>query len=119
MSRVYIDYQFTTLNEYINAERTNKFIASKIKRENTEVARLHFIGKKFQKPLEVKFKWFVSNLGRDLDNLAFCCKYILDGMVKAKAIPSDNLRHIVKITHEFEKCDKKGVNIEIIEDVIL
>jgi Holliday junction resolvase RusA-like endonuclease len=111
--KIYIPFQFTTLNDYINAERTNKFKASTIKRKETEIARLHFIGKKFQTPLELKFKWFVATLGRDLDNLGFCCKYILDGMVKAKCIQNDNLNHVVKITHEFEKSKKIGVEIEI------
>ena len=110
---IYIPFQFTTLNDYIDETRRNKFAGAKIKREETEIARLHFIGKTFQSPLEVKFKWFVATLGRDLDNLGFCCKYILDGMVKAKAIKGDNLNHVVKITHTFEKSKKIGVEIEI------
>jgi Holliday junction resolvase RusA-like endonuclease len=63
----------------------------------------------------MKFKWFVATLGRDLDNLGFCCKYILDGAVRAKAIKGDNLNNVVRIVHEFEKCDKVGVEIEIVE----
>jgi Holliday junction resolvase RusA-like endonuclease len=113
--KIYIPFQFTTLNDYINAERTNKFKGAKIKREQTEIARLHFIGKKFKSPLQVKFTWFVATLGRDLDNLGFCCKYILDGAVRAKAIKGDNLNNIVRITHEFKKCDKVGVEIEFVE----
>jgi Holliday junction resolvase RusA-like endonuclease len=113
--KIYIPFQFTTLNEYINAERTNKYLGAKIKREETEIARLHFIGKTFTSPLELKFTWFVATLGRDLDNLGFCCKYILDGMVKAEAIKGDNLNNVVRIVHEFKKCDRVGVEIEIVE----
>ena len=110
---VYIPFKFTTLNEYTNETRRNKYAGAKIKCEETEIARLHFIGKKFTSPLEIKFKWFVATLGRDLDNLGFCCKYILDGMVNAKAIKGDNLNHVVKITHTFEKSKMFGVEIEI------
>ena len=34
---MYIDYDFINWNKYINAERTNKFIASKIKKEEKQI----------------------------------------------------------------------------------
>ena len=63
-------------------------------------------------PCKLKFTWLVPNKRRDLDNLAFASKFVLDGMVKANVIPSDNLVHIVELTHCYEISDKVGVRIE-------
>jgi Holliday junction resolvase RusA-like endonuclease len=113
---IYIPFQFTTLNKYINAERTNKYIGAKIKREETEIARLYFIGKTFTSPLEIKFKWYVKDMRTDPDNICFSKKMILDGMVKAKFIPNDNLKHIKGFQDVFiVNKNKVGVEVECIE----
>jgi Holliday junction resolvase RusA-like endonuclease len=110
-----IKHKFTTLNKYVNAERTNKFMAAKIKREETEIARLHFIGKKFKTPCKIKFTWLVCDKRSDLDNIAYAKKYILDGMYKSGAIPNDGMKHIQGFTDEFKINDYWGVEIDIEE----
>ena len=95
-----IDYCFTTLNEYIKAERGNKFAAANIKKKETEVARVHFLSKICKTPCKLKFIWHVKNKRKDLDNITFAKKFILDGMVKANAIENDNLNHIVGFIDE-------------------
>ena len=108
-----IYYPFTFLNEYIATERANKYKAAKIKRDTTFYIRMAFNNHQHIKtPVRIKFTWLVPNKRRDLDNLAFACKYILDGMVKANVIPSDNLVHIVELTHCYEISDNVGVRIE-------
>ena len=93
-----IDGEFTDLNKYINAERTNRFKASKIKKEETE--RVFFAIKALNlsaykgNPTEITFTWFVKDKKKDADNIAFAKKFILDGMVAARIIPSDNRRVI-------------------------
>jgi len=99
---VKIDYKFTSLNEYINAERTNKYIASKIKKEETEVARLHFLGKeKIKKRVDMTFIWHLHNKKKDPDNIAFAKKFILDGMVKSGVLENDTLKWIKSLRDEF------------------
>ena len=113
--KIYIDYAFTHLNEWIAAERANKYKASKIKKEETYIAYLAFRGVKIQTPCKIKFTWYVKNKRRDLDNLGFSKKYILDGMVKAGAIPNDNLTHIIGLEDSYVIAAKEGVEIEIEE----
>ena len=99
---VKIDYKFTSLNDYIDAERTNKYIASNIKKEETEVAKLHFLGKKIRKRVHITFVWHLPNKRKDPDNVAFGKKFILDGMVKAGCLENDNLKWIASLKDEFE-----------------
>jgi Holliday junction resolvase RusA-like endonuclease len=107
-------YDFVFLNEYINAERRNKYIASKIKRDTTHFVMWSVMNhEKIKTPTRLKFTWLIPNKRRDLDNIAYAKKYILDGFVKAKLIPSDNLKHIIGFTDEFEISNKIGVRIEV------
>lgn len=108
-------YDFTFLNEYITAERTNKYLGAKIKRDTTHFVMMSVMNKeKIKTPCRLKFTWMISNKRRDLDNIAFAKKFILDGFVKAKIIPSDNLNHIIGFIDEFELSNKVGVRIEVI-----
>ena len=116
INSIYIDYAFTHLNEYISKERANKYIASKIKKEETYIAYLAFRGKKFNTPCKIRFIWHVKNKRRDLDNIAFSKKFILDSMVKAKAIPNDNLTHIIAFEDTYVLDTKEGVEI-IVEEM--
>ena len=112
-----IPYSFTDLNAYINAERSNKFLAAKIKRENTELAIWHFNGKKrIVGPVTIHFRWHEPTNRKDLDNIAFAKKFILDGMVKAGLLENDNPNHIKMFTDTFV-LDKewKGVKITVEE----
>lgn len=97
----------TTLNEYINAERRNKYIAHKIKRDNTD--RVHNIArvKKFNVPYglyDVNFYWKKPNNKIDHDNIAFCKKFVLDGLQESGAIQYDGPKVINNFTDTFELC---------------
>jgi hypothetical protein len=100
-----------TLNEYINAERRNRYIASNIKRDNTN--RVHNIAKvkRFKVPAglhDVNFIWKKPNNKIDHDNISFCKKFILDGLQKAGSIQSDGPKVINNFSDKFELC--KDVN---------
>lgn len=105
-----IDYKFENLNSIINKSRANPRYANKVKQKETEIARLHFVGKKITSfPLTIKFKWHMKSKIADLDNML--PKSILDGMVKAGTIPNDNVKYIQKIIHEYVQDDKDYVEI--------
>lgn len=111
-----IHYNFVFLNEYINAERRNKYLGARIKREATDYIMWSLMNKeKIKTPTRLKFTWLIPNKKRDLDNIAFAKKYVLDGMIKAKIIPSDGIKHIIGFVDEFELSNKTGVRIEVIE----
>jgi len=120
-----IIYDFIFLNEYIAA--TNKATynrnkgkpgynpANKIKRDTTNFVYYTMLNKpKIKCPARLKFIWLIKDKRRDLDNIAFAKKYILDGFVKAGIIPNDGLRYIIGFTDEFEISSQTGVRIEVV-----
>ena len=110
--KVVLDYKFTNLNTYINACRTNKFQANKIKQQETEYARLMFRNVPvYNEPIELTFIWHIKNTCSDLDGKL--PKNIIDGLVKAKKIADDNVKYIQKITHVYIKDAKDFVEVEI------
>ena len=114
-----IDKSFVGLNEYINAERSNRYAGASIKRAETNAVALMLKGKEPIKeyPVKLKFTWYVANKRMDGDNRSFAKKFILDGMAKAGVIKNDNLNHIIGFVDEFVFVDSKAkekVEIEVI-----
>jgi len=114
--RIVIPDSFPTLNEYVNAERTNRYIGAKIKKEETERVRLHCLrAKKLDKPVFIYFFWHVKNARKDPDNIAFAKKFILDGLVQAGVIKDDTQKYIVGFQDEFFIDKNERVEIELEE----
>ena len=91
---------FESLNNYINAERTNRYKAAKIKKTMTAIYATAFNGiKPYEKPITLTFTWFLKNKRRDLDNIAFNQKFIIDGMVLAKVIHDDSMKYVQGLVH--------------------
>jgi Holliday junction resolvase RusA-like endonuclease len=102
-------------NEYIKAERTNKYIANNIKQKEKQIVKLLTARKKYtgKYPVEVIVRPHYNAYRQDLDNFRY--KGLLDGLVTAGVLKNDNLKHIQKITLEPIFDDKVGVEIEIRE----
>ena len=118
MQELKINYKFTTLNEYIKAERTPRvgyIMANRIKKRETDIVCLLAKTKlmKIDKPVNIEFTWLEKTARRDLDNIAFCQKYILDGLVKAGIIENDTQKYIKSLYHQFQKADDYGVIIKL------
>lgn len=113
MDKIVIDYKFESVNNYINKCRTNYHIANKIKQEETEIARLHFLklNKIDKYPIELIFNWHMKSKIADLDGRF--AKNIIDGLVRANKIPDDNVKYINKITHNYIQDSKDYVEVEI------
>ena len=111
--KILIDYKFESINNYINKCRTNVFLANKIKQKETELSRLAFLKlPKIEKyPIEIIFSWHMKSKIADLDGRLE--KNIIDGLVKAKKIPDDNVKYIQKLTHLYIPDTKDFVEIEI------
>lgn len=98
-----INMKLPSLNDYVRACRTNKYAGSKMKAEiETEIAL--FIGKlpRFDNPVTIRFHWVEGSKRRDLDNVAFAKKFILDALVKRGKLKDDNRRHVQGFTDTFE-----------------
>lgn len=89
-----------SFNSYIDAERANRYKAAKIKKTQTAMYARAFNGcSKITDKIDITFVWYLKNRRRDIDNIAFNQKFILDGMVCAGIIPDDNLHYVQKLTH--------------------
>jgi len=106
--------EFVDLNTYINAERSNRFIGAKIKKEETE--RVAWETKKYKnkikEPVWMRFDWFTKNERKDPDNVAFSKKFIFDGMVDAGVMEGDT-RKFVSGFEDYFHTDKKDPHVEI------
>jgi len=96
------------LNEYIQKERSNRFMGAKLKKDATELVVWQakpYAGKITEYPVSVIMNWYVKkNRGKyaDPDNIGFGAKFILDGLVHAGVLEDDTFRQIESITHQFE-----------------
>jgi hypothetical protein len=112
---VTINGRLTSLNEYINAERRNKFIAAKLKKEAEEMVSWQIKSmSEITQASFFSFEWHLSNKKRDPDNVSsYGRKVILDAMVKLGKLPNDNLTWIIgfKDTFVVDKTDKVIVTI--------
>ena len=110
--------EMVSLNEYIKAERTNKFMAAKIKKEETEQVYWACKEQKLKKitePItEILIDWYTKNDRKDADNVFFACKFILDGMVLAGVLPDDGRKYINAISHRAYVDKNERIEIEIL-----
>lgn len=111
--KITINHKFKSLNEYINECRTNYHIANKTKQQETMLSALMFtkIPKITKFPIELTFKWHMKSKTADIDNRI--AKSIIDGFVRSKKIPDDNIKYITRIVHEYIGDTKDYVEVEI------
>ena len=117
MYKATIPMRLPSLNEYIKACRTNKYYANSIKKQTQEVIGwyLHKLPE-FKNPVRIKFIW-VSEHGdrRDLDNICFAKKFILDALQELGKISNDNRKNVIGFTDEFIYGSNYEVRLEIEE----
>ena len=111
-----IAMKLPSLNEYVNVCRTNQYKASKFK-QNIENDIGLFIARlpTFEKPVKIHFHWIEGNKKRDLDNIAFAKKFILDALVKQGKLKDDNRKCVTAFTDSFEYEKETRVILEIEE----
>ncbi len=100
-----IEGRFPSLNDYVDAERLNRYRGAAMKRTQTERVQAAAIAQglpRFAGPVAVRFLWVEPNRRRDLDNVAFAKKFVLDGLVAAGVLEGDGQRHVVALQDCFE-----------------
>ena len=114
-ARLVIEGRMPGLNEYARVERASRYEAARMKREWTGLvsaaARAHGMPR-FDGPVEVSFLWVEPNRRRDLDNVAFAKKFVLDGLVMSGAIPDDSPAHVVGLADRFS-YDRARPRVEV------
>lgn len=107
------------LNEYTAYNRANKYIGAKAKK-NEQAYIIWCIKEqlgniKIDKPVIGHFTWIEENKRRDLDNICFAKKFILDALVQAGVLQDDNRKIVTNFTDSFEYADKSKVIVELEE----
>ena len=112
-----IETELPTLNEYINAERTNKYIASAMKKKYTNICAMYArqIPKQEDKLYDLAIHWVVTDNRKDADNIYAGSKFLIDGMVEAGIIPNDGRKNIRNISHSIETGKKYCITVTLIE----
>lgn len=111
-----IPYKFPSLNTYINECRKNKFAGATMKKQiQNDIA--YFINQlpEFNNPVKIKFLWIEGNKKRDLDNVSFGKKFILDTMVQCGKLKDDNRNNVYAFTDEFDYGKENKVILTIEE----
>lgn len=105
------------LNEYTKANRSNRYQGASMKAKNEECVFKAIRATKLSRidkyPIELKITWYEPNLRRDIDNITFAIKFILDALVKAEVIKDDSQKYVSKVSHEV-LIDKENPRIEVI-----
>jgi hypothetical protein len=106
--------EFTTLNQYIDQERGNKFAAAKTKERETLRVKLEsnsYLPVTFAR-CDLVIVWYRCNKRTDPDNIAFATKFLLDGLQASGVVPHDRWSFIASITHLFD-VDRENPRVEI------
>lgn len=114
--RVIINMKLPSLNDYIRVCRANKYQAAKYKQDiEAEISSYIISLPRYGKPVKIHFHWIEGNKKRDLDNICFAKKFILDALVKLGKLKDDNRKCVYAFTDTFEYGSETKVILEVEE----
>ena len=104
------------LNEYTKANRTNLHVGANMKKK-TETMITSFIQQQLHgvetiERCTIRFVWVEKDRRRDLDNIAFAKKFILDALVKNGILKGDGWSCVTGFSDSF-RVDKERPRIEV------
>ena len=101
-----IDGRLPNLNDYTKANRTSPIVGNKMKQDQEDYITGFILeqlrGVRFEGKVFLHFRWIEANRNRDLDNICFAKKFILDALVKNGIIKTDGWRGVYGFTDEFD-----------------
>lgn len=116
MVTLIIDGQLPNLNDYTLACRSHRQAGAKMKKDAERLISVYIIQQLksvvFKNPVRLSFRWYEPNKRRDLDNVCFAKKFILDALVSNGIIIADGWKGVVGFTDEFF-IDKEHPRIEV------
>ncbi len=116
-TKIEIPFRLPSLNQYINECRRNRFAGAKMKKEvENDIGGCINQLPEYNKPIKIHFHWIEENKKRDLDNVCFAKKFILDSMVKAGKLKDDNRNYVKGFNDTFEYGKISKVILEIEEE---
>lgn len=112
---VEIPLKLPSLNEYINACRYNRYAGNNMKQKVQKDISIYLNKLPKLNKVRITFKWYEGNKKRDLDNICFAKKFILDSLVNLGKLKDDNRKNVCGFTDEFYYCNEWKVILEIQE----
>nr|DAQ43732.1 MAG TPA: Endodeoxyribonuclease RusA [Caudoviricetes sp.] len=106
------------LNDYISAERANRYKGAQMK-SRSEAVVINAIRQclkrvKIDKPVYMEYRWYEKNKKRDLDNISsYGRKVIQDSLVYAHVLKNDGWKEITGFSDEFY-VDAANPRIEVL-----
>ena len=98
-----IPIKLPSLNDYVLACRANRYSAASMKKDaETKISWYLYSLPKIEKPVLIHFHWKEGNRKRDIDNVAFAKKFILDALVRCGKLQNDDNRFVVGFRDTFE-----------------
>ena len=88
------------LNDYTYACRASKFGGNTCKKKNEKIVTNSILQDNIQSiseddyPIHLEFNWYEQNGRRDIDNVCFAKKFILDSLSKNNIIIDDNINYV-------------------------
>ena len=111
-----IEGRLPNLNDYTDACRSKRMAGARMKLEAERIITAHIQqqlkGVAFTEAVRLSFRWYEPDRRRDLDNICFAKKFILDALVSNGIIKTDSWRGVVGFTDEFF-IDKENPRIEV------
>lgn len=116
MNKAEIPLKLPSANEYINECRYNRFASAKYKADIQRKITPYIVNiPKQEKPVKIHFHWIEGNKKRDLDNICFSKKFILDTLVSQGKLKDDNRKCVCAFEDTFEYGNEFKVVLEIEE----
>lgn len=114
--RIEIFMKMPSLNDYVNMCRRSRYESAEYKKKLERELLKYITIPRIEKPVKIHFTWVEANKRRDLDNIAFAKKFILDAMVKGGYLKDDNRKCVTGFSDSFEYGDMYKVILDIEED---
>ena len=89
-------------------------IVAKVKKEQQDIVSL-FIPRgtdRFERPVKIIFNWYEPNRKRDIDNISFAKKFILDALVAHHILLDDSQKYVIKLEDNVF-VDRRNPRIEV------
>lgn len=102
------------LNDFMREANRSRYDGARMKRRETERARLCAMGLPyFPGRVRVLFTWVERDRRRDPDNVAFAKKFVFDGLVAAGVIQNDSPRYVAGFEDRFA-VDPRDPRVEVV-----
>lgn len=97
-----IPHKLPSLNDYVRACRAHAMAGAQMKKKTERLITPYLKDlPRIEGPVKISCLWTDGNARRDIDNVAFAIKFILDALQKSGKLPNDGREYVKGIAHDF------------------